>query len=364
MISKVISNIESLNRAKWFQLFIFTMIISLSYPVRSQQLFSFDHNGLNRQYYLHIPDSLMLGAPLVFVFHGYGGSAISIMDYSNMNATADENMFVVCYPQGTLDDYGNAFWNVGYEFHSNETVDDIGFIRGLSEQLEVQYQLSKHNIFGTGMSNGGDLSYMLACNASDRFQAVAPVAGTMMTHLFLNCQPEQPMSVFEIHGTDDDVTLWEGDHDNSEGWGSYLDIPSIIDLWVEINQCESISIDTLDNTNENDESYVISERSYDCINDNEVKLFKIMGGGHDWPGSYGNMDIHSNQEIWKFFDQNIQEEVVGDVNFDLSLDILDILYISNTILDNEQYYFLFDFNNDQSVDIMDIISLAQFILQH
>ena len=44
------------------------------------------------------------------------------------------------------------------------------------------------------------------------------------------------------------------------------------------------------------------------------------------------MDINSNQEIWKYFDQNIQQEVGGDVNYDLSLDILDILYISNISL--------------------------------
>ena len=45
-----------------------------------------------------------------------------------MNDLADENKFAVCYPLGTTDIYGERFWNVGYEFHSSETVDYLVFI--------------------------------------------------------------------------------------------------------------------------------------------------------------------------------------------------------------------------------------------
>ena len=183
----------------------------------AQDLHTFNHNGVEREYYLHLPESLPTGSPLVFVFHGYGSNASNIMGYSNMNDVADENNFAVCYPQGTTDIYGERFWNVGYEFHSSETVDDLGFILELSQFLEMQYFISRNNIFSTGMSNGGDFSYLIACQAFYRFQAIAPVAGTMMTWIFNSCQPNEPLSVFEIHGTNDNITLWEGDLDNSEG---------------------------------------------------------------------------------------------------------------------------------------------------
>ena len=62
-------------------------------------------------------------------------------------------------------------------------------------------------------------------------------AGTMMEWIYNSCQPNEPLSIFEIHGSDDSITLWEGDLDNAEGWGPYLDIPSIIDFWQDQNEC-------------------------------------------------------------------------------------------------------------------------------
>ena len=92
--------------------------------------------------------------PLVFVCHGYTGSAQGIMDYSVFNALADEFGFAVCYPQGIDDSYGNAFWNVGYDFQNNETVDDAAFLIHLTEYLQTTNSLDPELVFCTGMSMG------------------------------------------------------------------------------------------------------------------------------------------------------------------------------------------------------------------
>ena len=190
--------------------FSIPLLCSLFFVEAQPELHQFSHDGLSREYYLYIPDSLVAGAPLLFVFHGYSGSANGIMNYSGLNQIADENGFVVCYPQGLIDDWDYAFWNVGYDWHVDETVDDVGFSTSLAQYLQTEYNLSAHNTFSTGMSNGGDMSYLLACQASDVFKAVAPVAGCMMTWLYNSCAPVNPIPVFEIHGTDDDVTWWDG----------------------------------------------------------------------------------------------------------------------------------------------------------
>ena len=104
--------------------------------------------------------------------HGYSGDAENIRNYSNMNDIADEYGFAVCYPRGTLDDSGNRFWNVGYDFHPNETIDDVDFLKELASFLQTSNNLSVDKIFATGMSNGGEMCYMLACQASDTFKAV------------------------------------------------------------------------------------------------------------------------------------------------------------------------------------------------
>ena len=343
---------------------IFNLLILVCPFMNAQpQLYDFSYGEDNRQYYLYTPDSLEAGAALIFVFHGYSGSAAGIMGYSDLNDLADQNGFVVCYPQGLIDDWGNRFWSVGYEFHSNETHDDVGFVKALAYYLQVQYQLSSYNTYSTGMSNGGDMSYLLACQASDVFRAVAPVAGCMMTWIYDSCEPIRPIPVFEIHGTDDDVTWWEGaDENNNDGWGPWESVDTTFNFWTEINECTEYTVDTLPNVNPTDGSFVIGHKNIHGINDNEVWLYEVVNGGHDWPGAWGNMDINASAEIWGFLDQFSITAEIGDINFDQTINILDMLLISDGIMNDQPYNYIEDYNHDSEINTLDIIFIGNFIL--
>ena len=281
----------------------FILILSSLFIIQAQTTFhTFDINGEIREYYLHLPNNIEDDAPLVFVLHGYSGTANSLMNWTGMNQVANANGFSVCYPQGITDDWNNNFWNVGYEFHANETVDDVEFLSTLAQFLQGEYNLSSQYTFSTGMSNGGDMSYLLACQASDVFKAVAPVAGCMMTWIYDSCAPPNPIPVFEIHGTDDNVTWWAGaDVNNNGGWGPWISVDTTFNFWTQLNGCTESTIDTLPNTNTTDGSYVVSHKNINGVNDNEVWLYEVVNGGHEWPGAYGNMDINASEEIWNFF---------------------------------------------------------------
>ena len=71
---------------------------------------------------------------------------------------------------------GQNFWNVGYDFHEGYSVNDIDFLINLAQHLQVTYNLSAENTFMTGMSNGAELCYLIACEAPGFFKAFAPVA--------------------------------------------------------------------------------------------------------------------------------------------------------------------------------------------
>ena len=320
--------------------------------------FEFNDNGQTREYYLYIPNSIQENAPLVFVLHGYTGSAGGIMGYSGMNEIAQENGFAVCYPQGLSDQSGNNFWNVGYEFHDNQMVNDVNFLSSLANYLQDEYNLSEENTFSTGMSNGGDMSYMLACQANDVFKAIAPVAGCMMEEIYNTCE-SSPVPVIEIHGNNDNVTLWDGDMQNNDGWGAYYSIEDGIELWVETNNCQNNEEVFLPNTNLSDGSYIINHRYFDCTDNAEVWLYEVVNGGHDWPGSYGNMDINASEEIWNFFSQYTFS--LGDINNDGSIDVLDIISAVNFILNNE-YNNSADLNLDNMINVLDIVQLVNIIL--
>ena len=322
--------------------------------------FEFNDNGQIREYYLYRPSSIQDNAPLVFVLHGYSGSAGGIMGYSGMNEIALQNGFVVCYPQGLSDQSGYNFWNVGYAFHDNQVVDDVNFLSSLANYLQDEYNLNEENTFSTGMSNGGDMSYMLACQANDVFKAIAPVAGCMMEEIYNNCD-SSPVPVLEIHGDNDNVTLWDGDMQNNDGWGAYYSIEDGIGLWVDTNDCQNNEEIFLPNTNLSDGSYIINHRYFDCDNNAEVWLYEVVGGGHDWPGSYGNMDINASEEIWNFFSQYAFN--LGDVNNDEIINVLDIVLIVNIVL-TEGFNQSADLNTDGIINILDIIQLVNIILNN
>ena len=306
-----------------------------------QQTFNFLHNGLNREYIYYAPSNIQPDAPLVFVAHGFTGSAQGIMNYCGMNAVADQNGFAVCYPQGTSDFLGDNFWNVGYDFHAGVTVDDVGFIVSLASYLQSTYQLSAVNTFFTGMSNGGELCYLLACEVPNVFRAFAPVAGTIFPNGLTNniCSPAFPVPIFETHGRNDNVTLIEGDPFD-QYWGAYLGIDTIINFWVDHNSLTDLVIDSFPNLNNNNKITISYKYSAPTTN-NEVWLYTHKSG-HNW-GDDG--DIVIEEEIWDFFSKmslNHSAFIQEDYQSSRLVKVVDILGRKSTMKHNSILFYIYD----------------------
>lgn len=279
----------------------YSLLTSFLFPllVFSQQYLNYNHNGINRDYIYYQPSNILNDAPLVFVAHSYSGSAQSIMNYSGFNALADQYGFAVCYPNGTQDNGGNNFWNVEYLFTAGSNVDDVDFLISLAQELQNTYNLSSENTFLTGMSNGAELSYLIACESPGIFKAYAPVAGTIFINGLTNNTCNGTASpIFEIHGVNDNVTLFNG-NPNDQFWGPYLAIDSIMDFWVSANGLDILNIDTLPNLNNNNK-YTISYKYSSNNLMNEVWLYKHKNG-HSWDVD----DINVEEEIWDFFGKYI-----------------------------------------------------------
>ncbi|MDG2506125.1 MAG: PHB depolymerase family esterase [Crocinitomicaceae bacterium] len=275
----------------------------LSMNIQALEYGTIIDGGIEREYIYYHPSSAPENCPLVFVCHGYTGTAEGIMNYSEFNQLADEYGFAVCYPQGTQDGGGNTFFNVGYDFQNNETVDDVAFLQNLNNYFQNTYSLAADEVFCTGMSNGGDLCYMLACQASETFRAVAPISGMIMQDIMDDCAPLNEVSILEIHGTNDNVTYYDGDPTNQDGWGAYPSIPETMTFFNNLFSLTLQSSENFPNTSTNDGSTVSSQKYGSEDSCTEVWLYTVQGGGHDWPGAYGNMDIQASREAWLFFQQ-------------------------------------------------------------
>jgi polyhydroxybutyrate depolymerase len=130
---------------------------------------------------------------------------------SGFNEVADQNGFIVVYPNGTslLSEDILLTWNGGTccGYAQEKNVDDVGFVRAIVPDLQSLVIIDAKRIYATGMSNGGILSHRLACEAADLFAAIAPVSGTLN---FSPCNPSRPISVIEFHGTGDQHIPYHG----------------------------------------------------------------------------------------------------------------------------------------------------------
>lgn len=276
-------------------------------PVEYPELFalSLKHDGIEREYNLYIPEGYDENTnwPLVINLHGRGSEMVEQMIYSGFNDLADEHKFMVAYPQGlvaTTAGINATHWNADF----GTGVDDVGFIDAMIEEIFNDFGLDNSRVYSTGMSNGGFMSYTLACQLSDRIAAIASVAGSMSGLGVQNCNPERQVPVMEFHGTMDEVVPFEGIS------GGILPVPDVVDFWVNNNGCDNENFieEELADIDKADSSTVTLYHYNLCDENNEVLLYKINNGGHTWPGSFNiaifgntNQDIDASALIWEFF---------------------------------------------------------------
>lgn len=271
-----------------------TLNISASNHKTDYQTYNCKIDGIERTYKLYLPANIQPNAPLIFVLHGYGGSFN--LDSKGFNEAAERHGFAVCYPQGSKDGRGKNCWNVGYPFQADMEVNDISFLCKLAKKLQKEHKLSRRNTFCTGMSNGGEMCYLLAYDSQNTFKAVAPIAGLTMEWMPKAYTHTRPIPLFEIHGTQDRTSEWNGDLENKGGWGAYISVPDAIDFWVKRNGCDQKNSTKLPLKNA-EAKQVISHKYTSTNGGNDVWLYEIIGGRHTW----GNKDLDTAEEIWKFF---------------------------------------------------------------
>ena len=254
-------------------------------------LYNFDWDKQQREYFLYVPEILPDNAPLVFVLHGYWGQGSDMMGI--LQEQADEHGFVICYPNGLEDNFGTYHWNANFN-ESMTTVDDIGFLSNLAISLQEEYNLDPNKTFSCGMSNGGYMSWSLACNAPETFKAIASVTGTMSGPDWEECSPSTLIPVMQISGTSDDVVPMDGSMQYvEEGWGGAPDIYTIMDYWSDLHGCSQ------NETNNFGFDYSTDVTQYFQCSSNtsfELRLYVAYGMGHSWPQ-------FADEQIWDFFMQ-------------------------------------------------------------
>ncbi len=275
--------------------FLFSLICFNSF---SQTVVPMSHDGLLRNFIYYKPSTWDASQelPLLIVLHGLTQTAVGIMEITNFNTIAEENNFIVCYPDGN-----NNAWNANMNISVSST-DDKGFIEKITAYFRLNFNTNPQKQYLCGFSNGGFMSHKMACESDDCFAAIATVSGNMSDTVFANCNPKYLTSVLHMHGTTDAVVPYLGSITTG------VSVSQTMEKWQQFLGCNPnpSSVD-LPNPSLLDLSTVSRETYFNCTN-SSLELIKIANGGHQWPGistfvgGVGNinMDIYSPQVIWDF----------------------------------------------------------------
>ena len=229
----------------------------------------------NRTYILHVPNTYSgdQPVPLVIDFHGFGGSGQGERNSSSYVAATAGDGAILAFPSGLSDGAGPGF-NFGPCCVSG--VDDIAFARAMVAQIQASACIDDKRIYAVGFSNGGGMSYKLACDAADLFAAVAPAAFDFTVETVDTCLPSRPISVVAQRGTNDPVVPFNGafigvvpSHPMTN-----LGAQATFDKWAELDGCLGATEDIGNNC---------VTRSQ-CKAGVEITLCTIQGGGHQ-PGN-------------------------------------------------------------------------------
>jgi len=281
---------------------------------------SIQHDGLSRNYRVHVPSTYQAGiaAPLVFNLHGYTSNAQQQEFYSGMNAIADTAGFILVYPDGV-----NNSWNSGFGASYSTGTDDVGFLSTLIDSISANYSIDSLRIYSCGMSNGGFMSFRLACDLQHRIAAVASVTGTMTQMQLDSCKGLRAVPILQIHGTQDATVPYNGSAISAS-------VDATLNFWRNLNQCGSgIVHDTFPDLVA--EGSTVSSQSQSCAVNTEVIHFKVANGGHTWPGALSvpglgitNQDINGSHEIWTFFKRHVRPASVPANNPDSPVEAQDL----------------------------------------
>jgi polyhydroxybutyrate depolymerase len=248
------------------------------------------HDGQERTYNIHVPSSYdpSVPTPLVIALHAWGENAFIFEKRTGFSDKADEEGFIVIYPDGI-----KRSWNAGFCCGGalKNDVDDVGFIRALLEKTMNDYEINSSRIYVMGHSNGGMMSYTIGSELSDIVAAIGPVSGTIGTDSRKISDPDHPVSVIALNGMNDPLVDYDGN--------IMLGAEESVSFWVDHNNCS-----TTPQSDESENGKITIDTYSEGDDGTEVVLYSIVNAGHNWPFDRPIDGISQTDIMWEFFEDH------------------------------------------------------------
>lgn len=239
-------------------------------------------DGHERGYTIFVPATVDLEAParVVMVLHGF--PPVDMSRVSGMNEIAAERGFAVVYP---LSAYGGQ-WVHACRCTPNGLlgIDDARYFEAVLDDLDAGFAAGLRDAFVSGFSNGGMMTYSLACRMPGAFAGFGVVGAGMWTWTIDQCRPATPAKLMVFAGTADPQFPWEGKTFLVTNGAEVTQAPirETIDGWAARNGCDAEpSVTPVEDRFEADGTTVDRLEWSAC--GAPTVFWRIEGGGHTWP---------------------------------------------------------------------------------
>jgi polyhydroxybutyrate depolymerase len=241
-----------------------------------------EHVAQGRPYALHVPPGSdgRQPLPLVVLLHGYGANGHLQDLFFPLRRHVEERGWLYAVPHGTVDRAGRRFWNATDACCNtwDVPVDDVAFLRAVVEDVARVHPVAPGRVFLVGHSNGGFMGLRMACDASDLVAGVVSVAGAAQEDA-ARCPAGAPVSVLQVHGSEDATILFEGGETDR---ARYPSARATTDLFARRNGCqddgpvEGAPLDLV-----GDVATETRRLEYPgCPGSGAVELWRVEGAGH------------------------------------------------------------------------------------
>jgi polyhydroxybutyrate depolymerase len=241
--------------------------------------------GGDRPVSVNVPNSYTQGVPtpLLILLHGYGASGTLEDAYLGFTPEAEKRGWLYAHPDGTVDPATmSTYWNASDACCAppGSTVDDSTYLSQLIKDISAHYTVDPKRVYFVGHSNGGFMSYRMACDHADQIAAFVSLAGAMPADV-TKCNPSQPVSMLEIHGTADMVIAYDG---AAIAGHSFPGATTSVGDWVTLDGCSPTADTTpapldLEASIPGDET-TVTRYAAGCKAGGHAELWTIMGGSH------------------------------------------------------------------------------------
>lgn len=214
--------------------------------------------------------------PLVILLHGYSANGFVQNIYLGLSGRTTQDGFILVVPDGTKDAQGNLFWNATdycCDFYG-VGVDDVSYVLSLIDEASAGYSIDAKRVYLVGHSNGGFMSYRMACEAPDRITALVSIAGATFKSES-KCEGTGAVSVLQVHGTEDETIAFGGGL-------VYPGAEETVGRWVTKDGCDPSGIagDPLDIDDQVGGAETQVTRWQGCDAGTSVELWAMQGSTH------------------------------------------------------------------------------------